>query len=192
MQEGGRKSGEKAPATDAAGIPRTPRQFLAATIAYGFGAGLMRPAPGSWGSALAVLLAWPILASLGVTALAVAFLLALVIGLWAVAVVEERESAHDAPEIVIDEIAGQWLTLLVIVLAARGELILPLDGIDAGIAGFVAFRVFDIWKPGPIGHLDERLDGALGTMADDLAAGLVAGATVVLGALVWQALLPAA
>ncbi|RMF11777.1 MAG: phosphatidylglycerophosphatase A [Alphaproteobacteria bacterium] len=191
MEEGGRKFGEKVPATDAAGIPRTPRQFLAATIAYGFGSGLMRPAPGSWGSALAVLLAWPILASQGITALAIAFLLALVIGLWAVGVVEERESAHDAPEIVIDEIAGQWLTLLVMVMAARAGLIAPLDGIDAGIAGFVAFRIFDIWKPGPIGHLDERVQGALGTMLDDLAAGLAAGIVVVLGAYAWNLMMPA-
>ncbi len=182
---------ETKPTEAAEVVPRTPRQFLAATIAYGFGAGLMRPAPGSWGSALAVLLAWPIMASFGVSALALAFTLVLAIGIWAVAVVEEGESEHDAPEIVIDEIAGQWLALLVMIWAARAGLIAPLDGIDAGIAGFVAFRIFDIWKPGPIGALDERLGGAIGTMVDDLAAGLAAGAVVVLGAFAWQALLPA-
>ncbi len=188
MDEDARKSDDGASAPAAAAMRRTPRRLLAATLAYGFGAGLMRPAPGSWGSALAVLGAWPILISFGAGGLGVAFLLALVIGLWAVAVVEEGASPHDAPEIVIDEIAGQWLTLLLIVLAGRTDVIVPLDAIDAGIAGFIAFRVFDIWKPGPIGRLDARLGGAVGTMADDLAAGLAGGIVVVLGALAWQTL----
>ncbi len=76
---------------------------------------------------------------------------------------------------VIDEVAGQWLTLA---LAA------PLDPLFYA-AGFLLFRVFDILKPWPVNWADDQLKGGLGIMADDIiAAGYAAGVLVALGDLV--------
>ena len=69
--------------------------------------------------------------------------------------------------IVIDEVAGQWLALIP----------LPLDP-GLYLLAFLAFRLFDILKPWPVGWADRRLPGAFGIMADDLLAGLYAGGLV--------------
>ena len=70
---------------------------------------------------------------------------------------------HDPGPVVVDEVAGQWLTLAIV----------PLDAIWF-VAGFCAFRLFDIVKPWPVGWLDRRVKGGFGVMLDDIAAGLYA------------------
>ena len=82
---------------------------------------------------------------------------------------------------VIDEVAGQWLALLV---PAMGFWLRDVPMVWPGpVAAFLLFRLFDIWKPGPVGTADRRNDPA-GVMLDDLIAGVFAGiVTVILAGL---------
>jgi phosphatidylglycerophosphatase A len=134
---------------------------LARWIAAGGGFGFAPIAPGTFGSLPALLLVyitfpWPLLAKLALLA-AICLL-----GWWA-SEMAGRQWGHDDSRIVIDEVAGQYLSLLFI----------PVLSLFWLAAGFLAFRVFDIWKPQPARALDRRKGGAY-TMADDLAAGLYA------------------
>lgn len=143
-----------------------------------FGVGRLRPAPGTWGSAVAVPLAWALHGLGGFAALGLATLAVIALGLWAVARDLPGRADPDPSEIVVDEVAGQWLALWPVSLGAMhtGAAFTALwPGI---LAGFVLFRLFDIWKPGPVGWA-ERLPGARGVMADDLVAGLLAALGVV-------------
>lgn len=70
---------------------------------------------------------------------------------------------EDAREVVVDEVAGQLITLVA----------LPFSW-STWVLGFVLFRILDIWKPFPISWLDRRIKGGVGIMADDIAAGLIA------------------
>lgn len=124
------------------------------------GIGFLRPAPGTWGSAavlpLAVLPNWAALLA------ALAFALA---GYWAVA--RLPEATADPGWVVVDEAAGQSLALA----AATGWV-----GV---VLAFALFRAFDILKPGPVGWAD-RQKGAFGVMADDVIAGALAAAVLLL------------
>ena len=135
--------------------------MLARLIASGFGSGLSRWAPGTMGSAVAAVLAVPLLL-LSPWALVAALAASCVAGWWAI---PRAGGDHDPGWVVIDEFAGQFLTLLV----------LPAPGWGGIALGFVLFRIFDIVNPGPIDAV-QRLPGATGVMADDLLAGLAAGA----------------
>lgn len=128
--------------------------------------GRIRPAPGSWGSAAAVLIAVP-LALLGSWTLEVATLIICVLGVRAADIYDRAMDSKDASDIVIDEVAGQWITLLVLPFDWRWWLV-----------GLVAFRLFDILKPGPV-RMAEKLPGGLGVMADDIVAGALAAACLV-------------
>ena len=142
-----------------------------------FGAGLMRPAPGTWASAVAVLLGMVILRYAGFPALVVATITITAIGFWACA--DILKPGQDPGEVVIDEVAGQGLTLLFVAAGFwwRGHVgWLPWP---AWVFPFVLFRLFDIWKPTHIGRADRRGDPA-GVMLDDLWAGLFAGVTTVI------------
>lgn len=132
--------------------------------------GRFRPAPGSWGSAAAVLVAAG-LVQLGGWTLEIAALIVCVLGVRAADTYDRETGSKDASDIVIDEVAGQWITLLVV----------PFDW-RWWIAAFVAFRLFDILKPGPV-RLAERLPGGYGVMADDIVAGALAAACLL--ALQW-------
>jgi phosphatidylglycerophosphatase A len=120
-------------------------------------------APGTAGSFVGVLLAWPILMYFGVLGLVTAVIIIFIVGVWAVDIHQTHTGAHDAGEIVIDEVAGQWLVLLVA----------SLDIVHFGL-GFLLFRLFDIWKPWPICWVDRTLKGGFGVMADDIIAGIYA------------------
>ena len=132
-----------------------PVQFLA----FGFGSGCAPRAPGTAGTVLAVVLYLPLsllpigwyLALLAVT---------IVAGVWLCDEASRKLGVHDHPGIVWDEFAGFWLTM-VAAPAGWGWIVL----------GFILFRLFDIWKPWPIGWLDKRVSGGLGVMLDDLLAG---------------------
>jgi phosphatidylglycerophosphatase A len=136
---------------------------LARLVASGLGSGLLPRAPGTWGS----------LAALGVGAallagshwlLAAGIVAAILAGFWAI---PRAGGQADPGWVVIDEVAGMWLTMLPL---ATPSLV--------GLAvAFGVFRLLDIAKPGPIGAID-RWPGAAGVMGDDIAAGLAGAALV--------------
>jgi phosphatidylglycerophosphatase A len=135
----------------------------ATLIATWFGVGRLPLAPGTWGSLAALPFAWLIAWLLGARALLIAAALLFLIGWWAAGRVSRATGVKDAGAIVVDEVMGQWLTLVVT----------PPDTVPY-IAGFVLFRIFDIAKPWPARWIDERLTGGLGIMADDVVAGFYA------------------
>ena len=75
---------------------------------------------------------------------------------------------HDGKEIVIDELAGMWITLAICGINSGNMIIMS-------VLGFLYFRLFDIWKPSIIGKIDREVKGGLGVMGDDIVAGLAAG-----------------
>ncbi len=139
--------------------PSLPWYHPATLIATWFGSGLLPKAPGTWGSLAALpagaLLVW----AGGPWALVAGVVVALLLGLWATSLYAVRTGRDDPSDVVIDEVAGQWLALL-----PAG-----LDPLLFAVA-FVAFRAADIAKPWPVGWIDRKVKGATGVMADDLAA----------------------
>jgi phosphatidylglycerophosphatase A len=152
-------------------------------IATLFGLGYLRPGPGTWASAAALPLLWAVHVLGGFAAVALGTLAVTAIGWWAVARETADADDKDPSEIVVDELAGQWLALWPVSAGAMmsGAPVLALW--PGWIAGFALFRLFDILKPGPVGWADRR-QGAAGVMLDDLIAGLLAAiGTVALAAL---------
>lgn len=125
--------------------------------------GRIRPAPGTWGS-LAALLPAAGMAMAGDWLLEIAVVVACIIGVKAADIYEAHSGKKDASEVVIDELAGQWIALLVIPFDWRWWL-----------TAFLLFRLFDIAKPGPV-KMAERLPGGIGVMADDIVAGVLVAA----------------
>lgn len=136
-------------------------------VATWFGAGKMPFAPGTWGSLAALPFAWGLAWFGGTPALLAGAAAALGVGIWASNRIIAAGSAKDPGEIVIDEVAGQWLALVMA----------PLDPF-AYAAGFVLFRVFDIFKPWPANWVDQKMGGGAGIMLDDIVAGAYAGAAL--------------
>ena len=152
-------------------------------IATFFGVGLLRPAPGTWGSLAALPAAWVLHQIGGFALLALATVLVFLIGWWAT-VQETRGMADPDPsEIVIDEVAGMWLALWPVSLGAMIQGV-PITALWPGwVVAFLAFRGFDIWKPGPVG-LADRMHTPLGVMLDDIIAGALAAMVVAVAAVV--------
>lgn len=148
------------------------------------GVGLLHPGPGTWGSAAALPLGWLFHGLGGFPLLALATLAVTLVGWWAARAEEAATGSHDESAIVIDEVAGQWIALWPLSLglshAGVDPWLFPWPG---WVGAFVAFRVFDIWKPGPVGWADRR-PGAGGVMLDDLIAGLLAALLVALAAFI--------
>jgi phosphatidylglycerophosphatase A len=139
-------------------------------IAFGFGSGLVRRAPGTAGTIAAIplylllsQLAWPLYVGL--------LLLLILIGIWACDRAARDLDSKDPSAIVWDE----WVGFLVTMVAAP-------SGWLWIFAGFVLFRLFDIWKPWPVSVADQRVSGGLGIMLDDLIAGAMAGVLIALAA----------
>ncbi|HEY6187068.1 MAG TPA: phosphatidylglycerophosphatase A [Pyrinomonadaceae bacterium] len=167
--------------------PRTAVDWLALAVAT-CGVGYLPLAPGTWGSAVGVglylifnaacarLFAYGLSRGLSTTALAslrTSCLLLIVLalslaGIWAATRAERLLGRKDPGAVVVDEVAGQFLTFLFVPVDAGAWIIL---------AGFLAFRAFDIWKPYPVRRL-EALASGLGIMADDLLAGAYAATLV--------------
>ena len=148
-------------------------------IATVFGVGYLKPAPGTWGSLAALPLFW-VLHVLGGPAFAVVATLAVtVIGWWAIKSATAGSEDHDPSEIVIDEVAGQWVALLPVSFGAAAMGVGTLDLYPGWIAAFALFRLFDIWKPSLVGWADRRND-PLGVMLDDIIAGAFAAVGVLL------------
>lgn len=152
--------------------------MLRAINTFGF-TGLLRPAPGTWGSLVAVLLGWAIEHWLGFIPLVVAFVVVTVVGFATVGAELKDRPGEDPSEIVIDEVAGQWLALL---FPAMGFWMRDVPMVWPGaVAALLLFRLFDIWKPWIIGRADRR-GGATGVMLDDIIAGVFAAIVVILAA----------
>lgn len=151
-------------------------------ISIFFGVGLLKPAPGTWGSAVAVALAYLIHGLGGFPLLLIATLLVTALGWWAVARELQGREDEDPSEIVIDEVAGQWVAMLA---PSAGFWFAGLDSWNfpypGWVGAFVMFRLFDIWKPWIIGRADRR-GGATGVMLDDIIAGVFAAIVVILAA----------
>lgn len=147
---------------------------LAENLATVFGLGRVRTAPGTVASAVALVPAFLIAWLGGRFALLAAGLAANAIGAWACELYAHEKGENDPSECVIDEVAGQWIACAFVPLTPFSFVPLSLPGFAIA---FVLFRVFDIAKPWPISRL-EKIPGGLGIMADDLAAGLLAGTIV--------------
>jgi phosphatidylglycerophosphatase A len=148
--------------------PSEKKTLWAWAIGTFFGAGLLKPGPGTYGSISAVLLWYgaahllhpaAIPLAIGTT---IAAILATLIGIPAATIVANESGREDPGQVVIDEVAGQLIALIAI----------PADWQHAALS-LLLFRLFDILKPPPIRQL-ERLHGGTGIMLDDVAAGLFA------------------
>lgn len=147
-----------------------PLRHPAMLLATWFGSGLLPKAPGTWGSLAALPFAWAIAQCFGSLALVPAALAVFLLGCWASDRVVRTSGIKDPGHIVIDEVAGQWLTL-----AAAPP------GLLAWGFGFLLFRLADIVKPWPANWADRSVRGGLGVMLDDvLAAIYAAGALLAL------------
>jgi phosphatidylglycerophosphatase A len=155
--------------------PAQRRRLLASPagwIACGLGSGLAPVAQGTFGS-LAAILPWLALRHLGVAPYVLVLVLAFALGVWACGVAGRALGVDDHRSLVWDEFVGQWLALAPLILVPAPWWMIA--------AGFALFRLFDVWKPWPIGWLDRHLKGGLGVMVDDVVAG--AYAAIVLAAI---------
>ncbi|MDG1170660.1 MAG: phosphatidylglycerophosphatase A [Sulfitobacter sp.] len=146
---------------------------IAQLIGTVLGVGHIRPAPGTWGSLVALPWAWALHVIGGFPLLALAIVIACGLGWWATARMTAGSDDHDPSEIVIDEVAGQWIALIPLSYAAWSMEISILAMWPGWIAAFALFRFFDITKLGPVGWADRRGD-PLGVMLDDVIAGVFA------------------
>lgn len=148
---------------------------LAVWFATFFGVGRLPLAPGTWASAVALVLFWLLLPAPLIYG---GILLALtLLGVPACTEAERVAGEQDPGSVVLDEVAGMGVAMLW----------LPGDPVEhrpyLALMAFILFRLFDIWKPWPV-HRFQNLRGGWGIMADDLAAGVYANALVQLGAFV--------
>lgn len=140
---------------DAGRVFKDPVLFLA----FGFGSGLLPRAPGTAGTAAAIpLYLW--LSQYPLTIYLALVCVLVITGVWICQQASARLGVHDHPGIVWDEVAGFLVSMIP---AFPSWIWLP--------AGFILFRLFDIWKPWPISWADRGLKGGLGIMLDDLLAG---------------------
>lgn len=137
---------------------RNPWHFLA----FGFGSGLAKFAPGTFGTLAAIPL-YLLIVQLPWLLYAGVVLLAFYVGITICQVTSEDLKVHDFSGIVWDEFVGFWITMFLI----------PLDW-KWVVLGFILFRFFDIVKPWPIRYLDKKVGGGFGIMVDDVMAGIYA------------------
>ncbi|HMJ60313.1 MAG TPA: phosphatidylglycerophosphatase A [Bryobacteraceae bacterium] len=145
---------------------------LAVTIATWFGCGYFPWGPGTIGALAGLLIAMALHSYLGAGRLALlaAILVLLAPAIWASTNTARIVAKSDPGIVVVDEVLGQWTTLL-------GAAVFNWKAL---LAGFILFRVFDIWKPWPVRQF-EKLPGGTGIVADDLAAGIYAALILYIG-----------
>ncbi len=135
--------------------------------------GLAPKAPGTWGSLFGIpvglAMQWGAFGRLYLAG--IYWVMFLLLSLWIIHHAEKVLNTHDDSRIVLDEVVGQAFVVA----------FLPMDVIHV-VAAFVAFRVFDIWKPGPVGWVDKNLPGAYGTLLDDVVAAFISLPVVILAA----------
>lgn len=154
----------------------SPRRTIALGLATWLGSGLLPIAPGTWGSAAT----FPLFALLWHTPAGVYTVVTvtlLVAGCWAADEAERHWGQKDDRRIVIDEVVGQ-LTAWAPILALRGRIDF-LTWAALVVTGFVAFRLLDIWKPGPARWAERNFAGGAGVVLDDVVAGI--GAAIAVG-----------
>jgi phosphatidylglycerophosphatase A len=135
-------------------------------LAFGFGAGLAPKAPGTAGTLVAIpLYLW--LSQFSQPVYLGAVVSVVLAGIWICGRAAAKLDSHDHPGIVWDEVAGYLVTMIP---ASGGWISL--------FAGFMLFRLFDIWKPWPISVADKNISGGAGIMLDDLLAGIPAAVGV--------------
>lgn len=152
------------------------------------GIGHARPASGTWASFVAVMLGILLYEYVSPLAIPIGALLATLLGFWAVPRAIAGGADKDPSEIVIDEIAGQWLAMCFTALPLWYHGVSIVAAWPAWLVPFALFRLFDITKPWLVGRADRRGDAA-GVMLDDLWAGLFAGLGSMLLAGLWHAVL---
>jgi phosphatidylglycerophosphatase A len=132
-------------------------------MATWFGAGRLRPAPGTMGSLAAIPFGFIIAQYAGFIGLALAALALLCIGTVAADFYGKKSGTVDDQTIVVDEVVGMWIAAI------------PAEGHwDLWITGFILFRLFDVWKPWPASWFDNRSKGGFDVMMDDVVAGIYA------------------
>lgn len=141
-----------------------PAPRAATLLATWFGVGFLPKAPGTFGTIAAVPLAFALWVPGLPWLMPLAAIVLTLVGVACSGPVARAAGVHDPQHVVIDEVAGYLLA------CSFGP-----AGWRTALLAFVLFRVFDIWKPGPVQRL-ESLPGGWGVMADDLGAGLIAGA----------------
>ena len=131
-------------------------------LAFGFGAGLSPKAPGTAGTVVAVLI-YLVLPSMPPIVYAGFILFSFILGIWICGKTAEDLGVHDHGGIVWDEFVGYWITMF-----------MAPSGLIWVLLGFVLFRLLDLLKPWPIKWADKKLTGGLGSMLDDVLAGIMA------------------
>ena len=131
-------------------------------LAFGFGSGLSPKAPGTMGTIAAIPL-WYLLVQLPPQAYLLVVAICAIVGIFICGSAADKLGVHDHGGIVWDEFVGYWITMF---MAPAGVVWM--------LVGFALFRVLDIAKPWPIKWADEKVDGGLGIMLDDVIAGILA------------------
>jgi phosphatidylglycerophosphatase A len=144
-----------------------PAGHPAAWLATWFGSGLLPWAPGTWGALAALPFAWGLYHWQGPVGLAVATVAVFIVGTWAADVYARLDDENDPGPVVIDEVAGQWMVLVVVE-----------PSLVAYAVGFFLFRLADITKPWPASWADRSVKGGFGIMLDDILAAVYAGAAL--------------
>jgi len=145
----------------------TARQIMtdpALFLAFGFGSGLAKKAPGTCGTLAAIPLYW-LMIQAGLPIYSLLTVIATVAGIRICGIAADKLGEHDFGGIVWDEVAGYLITMWLVPFSWQTALL-----------GFVLFRIFDIIKPWPIKWIDQKVQGGLGIMLDDVLAGVFAGA----------------
>lgn len=134
------------------------------------------PAPGTMGSIVAAITGALIAIYGGLVPLVVATVLVTAIGFPMANAHYRVTGQKDAGEVIIDEVGGQWLAMLPIPVAPA----MTVEYLVWVAVAFALFRLFDIWKPGPVRQAEKLQPYATGVMADDIIAGALAGAVIML------------
>ena len=137
-------------------------------LAFGFGSGLAKKAPGTFGT-LAAIPVYGLFAQADLLVYSLLTLIVTVVGVWICGIAAEKLGEHDFGGIVWDEISGFLITMWLVPLTWQTI-----------VAGFILFRFFDILKPWPIKWLDRQVKGGFGIMIDDVLAGVFAGGLLLL------------
>lgn len=131
-------------------------------LSFGFGSGLLKPAPGTWGT-LAALPIWLLFTYASSIIYVLITIMTFFVGIYLCAYTAKAMGTHDHSSIVWDEFVGVWIALFLVPMTWMGVLF-----------AFLFFRFFDILKPWPIAYLDKHVHGGLGIMIDDVVAGFFA------------------
>ena len=138
-------------------------------LALGFGSGLLKPAPGTWGTVAGIplLILFSQLFDFASLSYLLVCVIGFLIGIYICGKTARDVGVHDHSSIVWDEVIGLFIAMLWLPLSVKTLLL-----------AFILFRFFDILKPWPISYLDKHVHGGFGIMIDDVLAGLMACAVI--------------